>query len=143
MANSRQRFREINAGSMADIAFLLLIFFLVVSTMENNVGMNRKLAKLCPTNDCSIDIHARNLLTIKLNNKNELLVNNELLPLTSLKEKVTSFLDNNGDQTCSFCNGKQLDNASDLRTDDIQQILIPTHKRRTTASKRCVSVSSL
>lgn len=113
MVNSRRQSSEINAGSMADIAFLLLIFFLVVSTMEKDVGINRKLPKWCPTNNCSIDLHARNLLTIELNAKNELLVNKEFISLNELKEKVISFVDNNGDATCTFCNGSQIPTASD------------------------------
>ncbi len=113
MANSRRQSSEINAGSMADIAFLLLIFFLVVSTMEKDVGINRKLPKWCPAGNCSIDIHARNLLTIELNAANKLLVNQELIPLEKLKEKVISFVDNNGDSSCTFCNGNQIQTASD------------------------------
>jgi len=113
MANSRRRSSDINAGSMADIAFLLLIFFLVVSTMEKDVGINRKLPKLCPTNDCSMDINERNLLTIKLNNKNELLVNDDPFLVSNLKQRVMTFVNNNGDSSCTYCNGKQLENASD------------------------------
>lgn len=123
MAHSRRSSSEINAGSMADIAFLLLIFFLVVSTMQNDVGINRKLPKECKTADCSADIHERNLFSIKLNDTNELMVNNEVLSISQLKEKVKAFVDNNGLNACSYCNGKQITTASDHPTKAVISIL--------------------
>ena len=113
MANSRRHLSEINAGSMADIAFLLLIFFLVVSTINEDVGIKGKLPKLCETGDCSIDINPRNLFTIKLGNNNELMINDELQPISSLKQKIMDFVDNNGDKRCDFCSGNQLNDSSD------------------------------
>lgn len=113
MATSRRRSSKINAGSMADIAFLLLIFFLVVSTIEDDVGINRKLPKLCETDDCSIDIDPRNLFTIELNGKNELLINKQLHPVSSLQQRVMDFIDNNGSQSCHYCNGLQAGDSSD------------------------------
>jgi len=113
MAHSRRPSGEVNAGSMADIAFLLLIFFLVVSTIDKDVGIYRKLPKKCLTNDCISEIHSRNLLTIKLNEKNEILINDKLASINDLKQRVIDFLDNNGDSSCKYCNGKQLTTASD------------------------------
>ena len=56
---------EVNAGSMADIAFLLLIFFLVTTTIETDSGINRKLPPMEELEDPPI-IKQKNILTIKL-----------------------------------------------------------------------------
>ena len=105
---------QINSGSMADIAFLLLIFFLITTTITGNEGINRKLPRECPPGqDCNIDINERNILRISVNNKDELFVNDEVITLDALKETVKLFIDNNGDGTCSYCNGFNLLTASE------------------------------
>jgi len=108
---------KVNAGSMADIAFLLLIFFLVTTTIANDTGINRKLPRDCPPGqDCSIDIHERNILRISLNNQNNIMVDEELISLDQLKELTKAFLDNNGDKSCDYCSGYGVPSASDNPT---------------------------
>ena len=58
---------EVNAGSMADIAFLLLIFFLVTTTIETDSGINRKLPPMEEVEDPPI-IRERNIFTVLINN---------------------------------------------------------------------------
>ncbi|WOD43277.1 ExbD/TolR family protein [Hwangdonia lutea] len=103
---------EVNAGSMADIAFLLLIFFLVTATIPKDKGINRMLPKYSeiPTN---VPINERNILRIMINNNNEIMLENELIALEDLKEATKNFIDNNGDASCNYCNGAQSENASD------------------------------
>lgn len=99
---------QINSGSMADIAFLLLIFFLVTTTISGNEGINRKLPQDCPPGtDCSIEIPDRNLFRILVNNQDQIMVNNELMPIDSLKDEIKRFVDNNGDTSCNYCKGNQ------------------------------------
>ena len=99
---------------MADIAFLLLIFFLVTTTIASDEGINRKLPRECPTGQpCSEDLYERNVLRIVLNAKDEIMVENDIIDINNLKTTIKDFIDNNGDQSCLYCNGKQLENASD------------------------------
>lgn len=108
---------SVNAGSMADIAFLLLIFFLVTTTIESDTGIQRKLPRLCPPGQtCNIDIHERNILRISLNGNQEIMVKDEIIKIEELKDIVKTFVDNNGDKSCNYCNGLKLETSSDSPT---------------------------
>jgi len=123
----------INAGSMADIAFLLLLFFLVATTISQEKGIVRKLPSPCPTGqDCNADIHERNLLHILINENGELLVNNEIIPLASLKEKAIAFVDNNGTGSCEYCQGAKILTESDHPTKAV--ISLSSHRLSNYAS---------
>lgn len=107
---------EVHAGSMADIAFLLLIFFLVTTTIETDMGLDRKL----PSDeiDNSIVINERNILRISLNRNDQILVEDELLPIANLKQKTIEFLDNGGGHSdseyyCDYCRGGGSSDFSD------------------------------
>jgi len=108
---------QVNAGSMADIAFLLLIFFLVSTTMAKDEGINRKLPRNCPPGqNCSVDIHERNILRIVLNSKQQIMIEDDLVIIRDLKNIAKAFLDNNGDKSCNYCNGSSLTTFSDNPT---------------------------
>ena len=84
---------EVNAGSMADIAFLLLIFFLVTTTIETDSGINRKL----PPTDEVVDppiIKERNIFNVMINKSDLLLVNGKPSDITLLKDQAKEFLAN-------------------------------------------------
>lgn len=86
---------QINAGSMADIAFLLLIFFLVTTTMDQDKGL---LVLLPPWNPDfvpeDVRINKRNLLTVSINANDELLVRGEVLDINLLRAKTKEFIAN-------------------------------------------------
>jgi len=83
---------EINAGSMADIAFLLLIFFLVTTTMDVDTGITRKLPPPVENNEEDIDVKDRNVLKILVNNQDRLLIDGKPGDISQLKNKVIDFI---------------------------------------------------
>jgi len=87
--NMMRKIEEINTGSMADIAFLLLIFFLVVTTIDTQKGIGQKLP---PDSEKGTPRSARNIFTILVNSSDELLVEGKRLPLSELKELTTVYL---------------------------------------------------
>lgn len=88
-----KKITEISAGSMADIAFLLLIFFLVTTTMDVDIGIIRKLPP--PVEDPSKSIvEERNILKIWINKSDRILVNETELQITELRKMVKAFLEN-------------------------------------------------
>jgi len=84
---------EINSSSMADIAFLLLIFFLVTTTMDVDTGIYKKLPPIPEDEQQNDDVKVkqRNVLSILVNRNNELLVNGEVLSISQLRDKTKEF----------------------------------------------------
>lgn len=82
---------EINAGSMADIAFLLLIFFLVSTTMETDKGIMRTLPPFDGT-ITTAPVKKRNILLVWINRDNKLMVKGEEILLAELKTKTKEFI---------------------------------------------------
>ncbi|PLX12463.1 MAG: biopolymer transporter ExbD [Marinilabiliales bacterium] len=83
---------EINAGSMADIAFLLLIFFLVTTTMDIDTGITRRLPPPIDNPDENIDVKDRNVLKILVNSHDMLLVDGKPGNIATLKDKAKDFM---------------------------------------------------
>jgi len=81
---------EINASSMADIAFLLLIFFLVTVTMDVDTGITRKLPPPIE-DDSKVDFNQRNIFEVLVNSANQLLVEGKEGNLATLKEDTKHF----------------------------------------------------
>lgn len=115
MKSSRRDYPEVNAGSMADIAFLLLIFFLVTAVIPKDKGIYRKLPAPCPPNvECNdMPVPMRNILEVNVNANDELLVENELISIDELKDITKEFLTNNGDGSCDYCVGLAAEDSSD------------------------------
>jgi biopolymer transport protein ExbD len=83
---------EISAGSMADIAFLLLIFFLVTTTMDVDSGIVRKLPPPLQDNVEPPKINQRNIYTVLINSADMILVNGEPGSIRTLRDDVKEFL---------------------------------------------------
>jgi biopolymer transport protein ExbD len=91
---------ELNASSMADIAFLLLTFFLLTTTMDQNLGMPRRLPPLIDEEqEKPPEINKRNIMQVRVNDRDLLLVNSKPMEVQLLKEEVKTFLLNPRDET--------------------------------------------
>jgi biopolymer transport protein ExbD len=118
MAKKRGAPPEVNAGSMADIAFLLLIFFLVTTTIGVDQGINRKLPPIQDIVDPP-NINDRNIMTVLVNMNNQLLVEEQLMDIKDLREAAIKFLENNGKNICSYCEGPKDPTSSDSPLDAV------------------------
>lgn len=89
----------INASSMADISFLLLIFFLVTTSMDVNQGLARRLPAPIPPDQKieDTDINKRNLLIVKINSANQLMVQGQEMDVKQLRAKAKEFILNEAD----------------------------------------------
>lgn len=93
---SNRVLQEINAGSMADIAFLLLIFFLVTTTMDVDTGITRKLPPPIE-DDTEMDINQRNIFEVLVNSADMLMVEGRPGNLATLKDETKEFFMNPND----------------------------------------------
>lgn len=86
----------INGSSSADIAFMLLIFFLITTSMDTDQGLARRLPQP-PQKDQEkedMDIKKRNLMVVMINSSNQILANNEHIDISQLKDMVKEFIEN-------------------------------------------------
>lgn len=88
---------EINAGSMADIAFLLLIFFIVATTMDVDSGITTRLPPMPEEEqEPPPPLKERNVFQVLVNANNQILVEGEWSEISRLKEQAKEFINNNG-----------------------------------------------
>tara|TARA_R110002073_G_scaffold40547_6_gene115411 strand:- start:73708 stop:74283 length:576 start_codon:yes stop_codon:yes gene_type:complete len=110
---------EINAGSMADIAFLLLIFFLVTTTMDVDTGISRKLPEKQPEDIVPPVLKEKNVFEVNINRNNEILVEgDQFMKVDQLREAAMKFIDNGGGKDadgndCTWCKGDKDLTSSD------------------------------
>lgn len=102
MARKKRKVPGVNSSSTADMAFILLIFFLITTSMDTDRGLAR-LLPAPPQNEKQDDIiiKERNVLQIRLNSQNQLLCGSDYISVTQLREKAKEFIAN-------------VDNAADL-----------------------------
>ncbi|GER58377.1 ExbD/TolR family protein [Patiriisocius marinus] len=135
---ARRATPEVNAGSMADIAFLLLIFFLVTTTIEKDKGIARQLPPDQPDNVDPPLFKEKNIFIVNVNKDNQLLVESELMDLKDLRQEAIAFLDNGGDGTCTYCKGRR-DPAS---SDNPNKAVISVQNDRNTDYKTYIAVQN-
>ncbi len=140
---ARRSAPEVNAGSMADIAFLLLIFFLVTTTIEKDKGIARQLP---PKQDEEVDpppLKEKNIFIVNVNRDDQLLVEEELMELKDLRQAAIEFLDNGGSpagspEHCNYCKGLRDPSSSD----NPNKAVISLQSDRLTSYKMYIAVQN-
>lgn len=92
MARKKKKVPEINASSMADISFLLLIFFLVTTTMDTDSGITRRLPPPVENPDMDVKVKERNILNVMINKYDKLMVNGKPCDISELKDRTKAFI---------------------------------------------------
>lgn len=109
MARGKKKLPALNSASMSDISFLLLTFFLLTSSINTDMGIQRRLP---PPSDPTVkppDIHRRNTFVVLVNREDRLLFNEEIGEINMLKDRAKEFLSN----------PQNLDNLPEKMTKDI------------------------
>lgn len=83
---------EINSSSQADIAFLLLCFFLMTTSMDVDYGITRRLPPPVEQNDEDVKVKERNVMNVLVNKNDRLLVNGRPSDITMLKDQAKQFM---------------------------------------------------
>jgi biopolymer transport protein ExbD len=140
---ARRSAPEVNAGSMADIAFLLLIFFLVTTTLEKDNGIARQLPPIDKSEIEPPKIKKKNLFIVLVNKNDELLVNDNPMQLKDIRKSAIEFLDNGGalsnsPEYCNYCKGKRSESSSD----NPDKAVISVQSDRLTSYKMYISVQN-
>ena len=100
MARKKRTMPGVNATSTADIAFMLLIFFLTTTSMNTDKGLARRLPPPPDpnvTDKSDIIVKNRNILQVRINKDNALMVGSEYMEVSQLKEKAKEFIANPND----------------------------------------------
>ena len=134
---------EVNAGSMADIAFLLLIFFLVTTTIETDSGLSRKLPPIEETEPPIIK--EKNIFQLQVNRNNQLFLktggDEKVIEIKDLRKSAINFLDNgggSGPDACPRCQGPKNPRSSD----NFDKAIISLQNDRATKYKVYIAVQN-
>ena len=96
MARKKRKVPGLNASSTADISFILLIFFLVTTSMDTDSGLARRLPPPPEENqeDAELDVKERNLLKVLVNARGQVLCGDEFIEVDQLCDKAKEFVKN-------------------------------------------------
>ena len=92
MARQKKKVPDLNAGSMADISFLLLVFFLVTTTMDTDTGITRRLPPPIENPEMDVKVKERNIMNVMINKYDKLLVNGKPGDIATLTEMTREFI---------------------------------------------------
>jgi biopolymer transport protein ExbD len=98
MGKKKRKVPQMNATSSADIAFMLLLFFLLTTSMDTDTGLARRLPpppdKSMQREQSDIKVNKRNILTVMINTNNQVLCGGEYIDIRQLREITKTFLQN-------------------------------------------------
>lgn len=92
MARQKKKVPDLNAGSMADISFLLLVFFLVTTTMDVDSGITRRLPPPVENPEMDVKVKERNIMNVMINKYDKLLVNGKPGDIATLRDMTREFI---------------------------------------------------
>ena len=139
MARKKKKVPEINASSMADISFLLLIFFLVTTTMDTDSGLTRRLPPLSDTNE-EAKVKERNIMNVMVNNRDLLMVNRKQCSIYDLKDLTKQFITpNKYDEKSPEIEVKYIDLLGDV---EISKGVVSLKNDRGTSYKAYIAVQN-
>lgn len=100
MARGKKKVPAINGSSTADISFIMLLFFLLTTSMGTDSGLARQLPPAVPPDqqDVSVDVNRRNMLRVMVNSRGMILANAEEVSLDGLRAKTVEFVLNENDR---------------------------------------------
>ncbi len=106
---------EINSSSQADIAFLLLCFFLMTTSMDVDYGITRRLPPPVEQNDEDVKVKERNVMNVMVNKSDRLLVNGRPMDVAQLKDEAKRFMTPRpGDETAPEVETKTFELVGDV-----------------------------
>ena len=76
--------QEINSSSMSDIAFLLLVFFLVTTT----ISMDKGISLILPADGNELEVNRKNVTSILVNDKGKVLMDDQPIKISQIKSKA-------------------------------------------------------
>ena len=92
----KRKAEGINASSSADIAFLLLIFWLTTTTMNSDKGLQRRLPPMPDENQQQEDVkvNRRNIIQVKINSNDRIIAGGQIMEISEIKDKIVEFVTN-------------------------------------------------
>ena len=133
---------EINSSSTADIAFLLLCYFLMTTTMGSHTGLSRRLPPLPDPNQKAQDqkVNRRNIIIVKINSQDRLMAGTEAIDVSQLKERTKIFLTNPTDDP--NLPDKEIKNIEGLGNRPVSKGVISLQNDRGTSYQAYIAVQN-
>ena len=139
---SKRKTPGLNTQSTADIAFLLLCYFLMVSTMDQQSGLQRRLPPMPDKNQKVEDqkVNRRNIIIVKINSADRILAGTEPIDVSQLKDKVKEFLTNPTDDPA--LPEKEIKNIEGFGSYPVSKGVISLQNERGTSYRAYIAVQN-